>query len=68
MDGQATKGLISFFGDIPDHRARNRQCRLIDLFAIAVMAVIGDAQAWAGVATFGVRITNCVYPDFSEFG
>ena len=52
MDGQATKGLISFFQDIPDHRARNRQFRLIDLFAIAVMAVICDAQDWTDVATF----------------
>ncbi len=54
MDGQATKGLISFFQDIPDHRARNRQFRLIDLFAIAVMAVICDAQDWTDVATFAI--------------
>ncbi len=39
MDGQAIKGLFSFFQDIPGHRARNRQFRLMDLFVIAVMAI-----------------------------
>ena len=54
MDGQATKNLISFFQDIPDHLARNRLFRLIELFAIAVMGIICDAQDWTGMAAFGI--------------
>ena len=52
MDGQATNSHIPLFQDIPDPRARHRQFRMIDLFVIAAMAGICDAQNRAYVATF----------------
>jgi predicted transposase YbfD/YdcC len=53
MDGQATGGILRFFGDLPDPRAHNVIHKLHDILVIAVCAVICGADGWAEVEEFG---------------
>ncbi|MBC8108635.1 MAG: ISAs1 family transposase, partial [Anaerolineae bacterium] len=52
MDAQATGGFLRFFDELPDPRAANHVHRLVDLFAIAICAVICGADSWVDVAMF----------------
>jgi predicted transposase YbfD/YdcC len=49
---QAAGGFLRFFSELPDPRAANHVHRLVDLFAIAVVAVICGADGWVDVAQF----------------
>jgi predicted transposase YbfD/YdcC len=53
MDGQATGGILRFFGDLPDPRAHNVIHKLHDILVIAICAVVCGADGWAEVAQFG---------------
>jgi predicted transposase YbfD/YdcC len=53
MDGQATGGIVRFFRDLPDPRARNVIHKLHDILVIAICAVICGADGWAEVEVFG---------------
>jgi predicted transposase YbfD/YdcC len=53
MDGQATGGMLRYFRDLPDPRARNVVHRLHDIVVLAVCAVICGADGWAEVELFG---------------
>jgi predicted transposase YbfD/YdcC len=53
MDGQATGGILRFFGDLPDPRAHNVIHQLHDIFVIAICAVICGASGWVEVEEFG---------------
>ena len=49
MDVDAPRGLLRFFQDLPDPRAANARHRLVDIMAIALMAVLSKAQDWIEV-------------------
>ena len=53
MDGQATGGILRFFGDLPDPRAHNVIHKLHDILVIAICAVICGADGWVEVEEFG---------------
>jgi predicted transposase YbfD/YdcC len=53
MDGQATGGILRFFGDLPDPRAHNVIHKLHDIFVLAICAVICGADGWVEVEEFG---------------
>lgn len=53
MDGQATGGILRFFGDLPDPRAHNVIHKLHDIFVLAICAVICGADGWVEVQEFG---------------
>jgi predicted transposase YbfD/YdcC len=53
MYGQATGGILRFFGDLPDPRAHNVIHKLHDVLVIAICAVICGADGWAEVEVFG---------------
>lgn len=53
MDGQATGGILRFFGDLPDPRAHNVIHKLYDIFVLAICAVICGADGWVEVQEFG---------------
>ena len=52
MDGQASGGILRFFGDLPDPRARNVIHKLHDMLVIAICAVICGVNGWAEVEVF----------------
>lgn len=52
MDGQATGGILRFFMDLPDPRARNAIHQLHDILIIALCAVICGANGWVEVEVF----------------
>ena len=52
MDGQATAGVLRYFRDLPDPRARNVIHKLHDIIVLAVCAVICGADGWVEVETF----------------
>ena len=54
MDGQATRGILRFFGALPDPRAHNVIHKLHDILVIAVCAVICGADGWVEVEEFGL--------------
>lgn len=53
MDGQATGGILRFFGELPDPRAHNVIHKLHDILVIAICAVICGADGWVEVEEFG---------------
>jgi len=53
MDAEAPRGLLRYFDRMPDPRHHNRQHRLSDMVAIAILAVICGAEGWTDVAMFG---------------
>jgi predicted transposase YbfD/YdcC len=53
MDAQATVEILRPFEQMPDPRALNRQHKLMDIFAIALFAVICGADGWVAVAAYG---------------
>ena len=53
MDGQATKGIVRFFRDLPDPRAHNVIHKLNDILVIAICGVICGAGGWVEVEEFG---------------
>lgn len=52
MDGQATSGVLRFFGELPDPRAHNVIHKLHDIVVIAICAVICGAGGWAEIEVF----------------
>ena len=52
MDGQATGGILRFFGELPDPRAHNVIHKLHDILVIAICAVICGADGWVEVEEF----------------
>jgi len=54
MDVGAPRGLLRFFQDLPDPRAANARHRLVDIMAIALMAVLSKAQDWIEVEAWGL--------------
>jgi predicted transposase YbfD/YdcC len=52
MDGQATAGVLRYFKDLPDPRARNVIHKLHDIIVMAVCAVICGADGWVAVQMF----------------
>ena len=59
MDGRATGGILRaggilrFFRDVPDPRARNVIHKLHDILVLAICGVICGADGWAEVEEFG---------------
>ena len=53
MEAVAITLVLSMFGDVPDPRAANARHRLIDLLAIALLAVIAGADDYAGIVEYG---------------
>jgi predicted transposase YbfD/YdcC len=53
MDAQATAKILRAFEQMPDPRARNRHHQLINIFTIALFAVICGADGWVAVTAYG---------------
>lgn len=52
MDERATGGMLRFFRDLPDPRAKNVVHKLHDIIVLAVCGVIAGAGGWAEVEMF----------------
>jgi predicted transposase YbfD/YdcC len=52
MDGQATAGVLRYFKDLPDPRAKNVIHKLHDIIVLALCAVICGADGWVEVEMF----------------
>lgn len=52
MDGQATRGVLRHFQDLPDPRGNNVIHRLHDIVVLAICAVICGADGWVAVQMF----------------
>lgn len=54
MNEQPPRSLIECFTDMPDPRVQGR-CghQLVDIIVIAICGVIGGADSWVGIETFG---------------
>lgn len=55
MDAQATAMILRAFDTLPDPRRVNRRHKLMDIFAIALFAILGTADGWVAVAEYGRR-------------
>jgi predicted transposase YbfD/YdcC len=54
MDAQAPRGALRFFADMEDPRSnQGKRHRLLDMIAIAITAVICNADGWKDVELFG---------------
>jgi predicted transposase YbfD/YdcC len=53
MDARATTGLLRFFHSLNDYRADNVSHSLVNIVAVAVMAVTCGAQGWSEVEAWG---------------
>ena len=54
MDVNAPRGILRFFADMKDPRAKQgRRHELVDILVIAICAVICGADGWEDVALFG---------------
>jgi predicted transposase YbfD/YdcC len=48
------RAVLSHFGNLPDPRVeRTQKHRLLDILVVAICAVIGGANSWPAVVTFG---------------
>ena len=56
MDVQATGGMLRFFLDLPDPRAKNVIHKLHDIIVLAVCGVICGAGGWAEVEMFAKSV------------
>lgn len=53
MDAQATAKILCAFSPMPDPRRANLRFKLMDIFAIALFAVLCGADGWVAVAEYG---------------
>jgi predicted transposase YbfD/YdcC len=53
MDAQATAEILRAFDTMPDPRRANRRFKLMDVFAIALFAILCGADGWVAVASYG---------------
>lgn len=54
MDAQAPRGVTRFFDDVQDPRMdRTKDHKLEDILMIALVAILGGAEAWTQVELFG---------------
>jgi predicted transposase YbfD/YdcC len=54
MNGDAPRGLLRYFDELPDPRmSRTRRHQLSDILTLAICAVICGADGWTQVAQFG---------------
>jgi predicted transposase YbfD/YdcC len=53
MDAQATAEILRAFDTMPDPRRFNRRFKLMDVFAIALFAVLCGADGWVAVEKYG---------------
>jgi predicted transposase YbfD/YdcC len=53
MEGTPARGALRHFLVVPDPRRKNIRFRLIDLLALAILAILCGAEDWPDVALFG---------------
>jgi predicted transposase YbfD/YdcC len=53
MDAQATAEILRAFDTMPDPRRANRRHKLMDIFAIALFAILCGADGWVAVEKYG---------------
>ena len=53
MDAQATAKILRAFDSLPDPRRKSHRHQLMDLFAIALFAIISGCNGWVAVAEYG---------------
>ena len=54
MEAVAIGLVLSMFAAVPDPRARNARHRLVDVLAIALLAVLGGSDDYPGIVAFGL--------------
>lgn len=52
MEGTPARGALRHFSIVPDPRKKNIRFRLIDLIAMAILAILCGAEDWPDVALF----------------
>lgn len=54
MDAEAPRGITRFFDDVQDPRMdRTKDHKLENILMIALVAVLGGAEAWTQIEMFG---------------
>ena len=53
MEAVAITLVLSMFNDVPDPRAANARHRLVDMLAIALMAMMSGADDYPGIVEYG---------------
>jgi predicted transposase YbfD/YdcC len=54
MDARATAEILRAFDTMPDPRRANRRFKLMDVFAIALFAILCGADGWVAVEEYGL--------------